>query len=73
MTKLQDWKALDSKVIVVASATVEVGDFVVYIGAVAGEDHEAEWKEVYKHGTKVDYEVAKALFPEFADKYHWRQ
>lgn len=60
------WKALDSRVIVVAVEGY-AGDWAAYIGAVAGKDHEEEWKEVEKQGSKLRRELAEFLFPEFKD------
>lgn len=53
-----DWKALDRKVMVVA-VEGHAGDWAAYIGAVEGEDHEEEWKEVADHGSKLPRELAK--------------
>jgi len=60
------WKALDSRVIVVAVEGY-AGDWAAYIGAVEGRDHEEEWKEVERNGTKLSRELAEFLFPEFKD------
>lgn len=76
--KIADWKALDSKVIVVASVTMFpkgskiAGEWAAYIGAVAGERHSEEWQGVLEHGSKLPYKVAALLFPEFDKKYRWR-
>ena len=58
------WIALDSRVIAVA---VEggIGDWSAYIGAVEGRNHDEEWEEVARHGTKLPREVAELLFPDF--------
>lgn len=72
MTKEQQFKALDTTVIAVASATIEVGDWSAYIKGVPGKCHEKEWEEVYKHGAKLPFNVAKEIFPDFARKYEWR-
>lgn len=66
-----DWKALDRRVIVVAEEGY-AGDWVAYIGAVEGENHEAEWRDVLKHGSKLRFDVATVLFPSFATKFSWR-
>ena len=58
------WMALDSRVIAVA---VEggIGDWAAYIGAVEGKNHNEEWEEVARRGTKLPREVAERLFPDF--------
>ena len=65
------WVALDCRVLAVASEGY-FGDWSAYIGAVAGLNHDKEWKDVLDHGAKLSEEVAKILFPDFAEKYTWR-
>lgn len=65
-----EWKPLDRRVIAVAVEGA-VGDWAAYIGAVEGESHEHEWREVKAHGTKLRREVAELLFPEFKG-LNWR-
>jgi len=60
---MKDWKALDRRVLVVASVNEILGDWTVYIGAVPGIDHEKEWQEVAQYGTKLPKEVGEILFP----------
>lgn len=64
MAKLVSYIALDMQVIAVA---VEggVGDWAAYIGAVKGDNHEREWEDVGRHGTKLPQGVAELLFPSF--------
>lgn len=69
--KMIKWIALDSRVIAVA-VEGEVGDWAAYIGAVAGKNHEEEWKLVAERGTKLPRKVAEVLFPDFAEKFVWR-
>jgi len=66
-----EYKALDKQVLVVA---VEggIGDWACYIGAVAGKNHEREFMEVAKHGTKLPRQIAELLFPEW-ERYRWRE
>ena len=64
-------KALDSKVIAVASEGYN-NDWTAYIGAVEGKNHEDEWEGVLHNGTKLPQAIAEILFPEFATKYKWR-
>jgi len=42
-----------------------------YIDAVPGENHEREWMEVMREGSKLPKEVAEMLFPDFKD-LRWR-
>ncbi|MHA1286207.1 MAG: hypothetical protein ACTSPB_02265 [Candidatus Thorarchaeota archaeon] len=62
--KRTQYKALDTHVLVVA---VEGGnnDWAAYAGAVPGESHKAEWREVALHGSKLPEEIARFLFPAF--------
>ena len=69
--KTFSWKALDSKVLVVASATHGINEWTAYIGAVPGKNHDQEWNEVATHGSTLSYEIAKFLFPDFNKKYYW--
>jgi hypothetical protein len=69
--KIQRRIALDQKVLAVASVNLDVGDWAVYIGAVPGENHDQEWIEVWKHGTKLSRQIAEILFPEFK-QFNWR-
>jgi len=62
----QAWKALDQRVIVVAIEG-HANDWAAYIGAVAGKNHQEEWKEVLAQGSKLSRELAEFLFPEFKD------
>lgn len=50
---------LDWQVLAVLSRRVE--GWCVYVGAVPGEDHEKEWQEVAKHGTKQREPIARAI------------
>jgi len=61
-----EWKALDRRVLVVA-VEGQVADWAAYIGAVPGQDHEKEWREVKDYGSKLPKEVAEVLFPNFRD------
>ncbi len=68
-----DWQALDSKVIVVAIEGA-VKDWAAYIGAVPGDNHDKEWFDVAKHGTKLPEKVARLLFPDFVKaRLRWRE
>jgi len=67
-----DWKALDRRVIAVAVEGHQ-GDWAAYIGAVPGENHQEEWKEVEKHGSKLRRELAELLFPSFRMELRYRE
>jgi hypothetical protein len=66
------WKALASRVIVVATANPEVGDWAAYIDAVDGYNHREEYEEVARVGNKLPKQVAEVLFPSEAAQYTWR-
>jgi hypothetical protein len=51
--------ALSSRVIAVLS--IRVDGWCVYVDAVSGQSHSAEWRDVLRHGTKVKESVAKAI------------
>lgn len=70
--KLYRIRALDMKILVVASVTKGVGDWSAYIGTVNGIDHRGEFLEVVDWGSKLDKGLAKHLFPDIALKYSWR-
>lgn len=73
MSEEVEWKVLDSRVLVVAVANVEVGDWTAYIGAVEGKKHSVEYLEVKGNGSKLHRKVAALLFPGFDRKYRWRE
>ena len=56
---------LASRVLVVASVNEPVGDWSAYIDAVPGMNHEREWQDVAKIGTKLPQDHAEFLFPQF--------
>jgi len=58
------WKALDTRVIVVA-VKGHADDWAAYIGAVQGDCHAEEWQEVAQNGTKLRKDLAELLFPDF--------
>jgi hypothetical protein len=66
------WKPLSCRVIVVATANLDVGDWSAYIDAVPGRCHREEYQEVGRSGNKLPRKVAELLFPEEAIRYHWR-
>lgn len=61
-------EALGAQVLAVSSAnyvdgTDELFDWCAYIDAVPGMDHNIEWLEVKRHGSKLPAKVAAAIFP----------
>ena len=58
--------ALTHRVLVVARTRVECA-WCAYCGAVPGENHDDEKKEVLRHGTKLHEDIARVLFPRFKD------
>ena len=63
---MQRYRALDSKVLVVAQTRVECA-WRAYIAAVSGMDHRAEIQAVADYGTTLHEPLARLLFPEFND------
>ena len=63
---------LAMKVLAVAKQGGRGDDWAAYIDAVRGDSHKKEWQEVARRGTKLPYEIAKILFPDFDEKYEWR-
>lgn len=58
--------ALDHKVLAVARTRVE-GKWAAYVGAVCGVNHDDEYEEVLKHGSKLPEHFARVLFTEFEE------
>jgi hypothetical protein len=63
--------ALSSKVCVVA-VQGDVLDWAAYIDAVAGNSFDKEFEEVARTGTKIPQWMAEQLFPDFAQRFRWR-
>ena len=55
---------MHSRVLVVARSRIEFA-WAAYCGPVPGHNHEAEYPDVLDHGSKVDEDVARVLFPLF--------
>jgi hypothetical protein len=53
-------------VIVVAKTRIE-GTWAAYIGSVAGQNHDIEWREVLKEGCKLPEDLARTIFPSFKE------
>ena len=66
------YMALDRQVVAVAVEGA-VGDWSAYIGAVSSENHEREWEEVARSGSKLPRRVAEVLFPQWASRFEWRR
>lgn len=60
------YRALDRRVVAVATTRIE-GKWSAYIGAVDGIRHDIEYLEVIALGGKLDENVARSIFYEFAD------
>jgi hypothetical protein len=60
-------RSLACRVLAVASMD-DHGDWAVYIDAVPGKNHDAEWAAVAANGDKQDKNLACALFPSLEQK-----
>jgi len=63
--------ALATRVLVVAKTRIE-GTWAAYVDAVPGVNHDVEQYEVLEYGTKLPEQIARFLFPMFADKEYAR-
>ena len=48
-------------------------DWSAYIDAVEGKNHDEEFMEVAANGSKLNYQIAKFLFPSLDINYTWRE
>ena len=64
-------RALDCRVLAVAKEGY-CGDWAAYVGAVTGTNHDEDLQSVLANGSKLEQKVAEVLFPDFAEKYIWR-
>lgn len=71
MNGQKQWKALDSKVLVVAVEGA-VEDWACYIGVVRGDNHQREYEYVARRGTKLPQKIAELLFPNWKH-LRWRR
>lgn len=69
--KILRYVPLASRVLAVA-VLGERNDWSVYIDAVPGINHNKEQIVVAQHGDKISLELASIIFPEYAEKYEWR-
>jgi len=67
--KMTQHRGMSMKVLAVANTRIE-GAWCAYVDAVPGMSHEDEAAEVLAHGSKLDEDVARALFPGFRDLYY---
>lgn len=71
-SEVKDWKptievrALSSRVLIVAKTRIE-GTWAAYCDAVPGVHHNLEYEQVLAGGDKIGAEIARILFPVFAD------
>jgi len=65
-------RALAHDVMAVAHIWPAAGDFRVYIGTVPGRSHPMEVAEVLDHGTQVQEDIARAIFPRLDALTYWR-
>lgn len=63
------YRSLACKVLAVASINKtdedELFDWAAYIDSVEGNNHDKEYFEVARRGTKLDVKIAAAIFPAF--------
>jgi hypothetical protein len=57
-------RALHCKVLAVARSRVEFA-WAAYLGPVPGMNHDEEYDDILRHGSKMDEDVARILFPIF--------
>lgn len=57
----------DATILAVAVVHVGLCEWVVYIHGVAGINHDHEWLDVRRHGSKVSKAMAKLLFPQMPE------
>lgn len=76
--RLFQYTPLNTKVLAVASAhemenyAPLKGDWSAYIGAVDGNSHREEFREVARSGSKLPHVIANLLFPAIARNFQWR-
>ena len=71
MSTLLTMHALSGRVLV-AAVKGDKDDWAAYIDAVAGFNHDKEIMDVALYGEKLNYELAKILFPKIDTKLAWR-
>jgi hypothetical protein len=68
-----DYRALHYKVLIVAKANKDVGDWKAYIAPVPGQNHDEEWRDALADGSPLTRDLGEFLFPHFAEKFTWRR
>ncbi|WP_294124225.1 hypothetical protein [Sphingomonas sp.] len=63
-------RVLTREVLIVATHTV--GGWKAYVGIVPGRSHKEEWPTVLSYGDTLAEDVARFLFPDFADENYDR-
>ena len=61
---------LSRRVMAIAVLHTNVGDWSAYIDAVPGQNHDNEWREVVKSGTKMTQHQSETFFG--TDNGRWR-
>lgn len=64
--------SLAPHVLVIAKVNLKVKDWSAYIGALWEDSHQDNYHQVANHGSKIPYEMAKALYPDLMETYRWR-
>ena len=65
-------RAITRNILVVAYVNPGPDDWVAYIGAVPGKNHDDEWQAVALEGDKLPEPVASYYFPGLASTHRWR-
>ena len=68
---MRQYVALALGVIAVAKEGA-INDWAAYIGKTEGNNHLEESFEIEKHGAKLPYKIAKAIFPTMDKEFSWR-
>ncbi len=58
--------AIHHKILVVGHTRIE-GKWSAYVAPVPGRNHDNEWKEVLRTGSKLLEAIARAIFPELSE------
>lgn len=69
--KIRGYRPLATNVLVVATEG-DMEDWTAYIGAVPRICHDTEKELVARNGDKIQYEIAKILFPHLDETLKWR-
>ncbi len=69
--KKYEYNALEQKVLAVAITDSNYMSYKVYIGSVIGNRHDEEFMQVAENGAKLTEDIARAIFPDLAEKYKY--